>query len=625
MVVADGPRVGLSQPPPCGQQLQMRSTFLQNRGGDGLAKHRREVQKSNVPALEQRSRQVSRRPSARGSMPPSIDNYGKFRLDYRDKGVDELYLHALGREARNGSRACTIPQNFHCSLACSKSYRDGQQAHQHPETLSLAGREAPTVMDAQLAVDHVASHKSAVKQKRLPSQWSASRDPGSDRDSGAEQMLSNSFLEAVAPPDPCQEEGNTLIIGSQRSTGAHQSCRRENFQGSKDRCNSSAVNNRYRRHSRLRTESLDVAMAAAVAGVELGVVEVAAQARKGIAKGKASTVVSSGPRTCNNEGHMLLRRPRVAKTALWMNDELEQKQGSEKRSRNDDQKTAVLLRRERAIEVAEQALKADIGSCPTLSQLAAKLGMEVSDLKGLMMDIESAKAKLWNAHKKMVFKLAQQYGQLGRVPTGDLIAVGMQAIADAALAFDERRGAKLSTYTYTRIRFNMWKALQEETRTVQYTNYHVTRVRQLEQALKKCDSRSSVIDLAESLGWTVEAVKNHLVYQTREVSYEVADACRDTKDNAKMARSLAEESDVHEVCSQDLVRNEIEAALAKLPEKERIVIERVYGLQCDPLSQKEVGVQMKLSHQRISQLRLSGIRTLQRELGHLVPSLVALG
>lgn len=63
--------------------------------------------------------------------------------------------------------------------------------------------------------------------------------------------------------------------------------------------------------------------------------------------------------------------------------------------------------------------------------------------------------------------------------------VGTRAVADAALAFDQKRGAKLSTYVYTRIRFNMWKALQEETRTVHFTSYHITRLRQLDKAMRK--------------------------------------------------------------------------------------------------------------------------------------------
>eukprot|EP00884_Botryococcus_braunii_P018881 jgi/Botrbrau1/5677/Bobra.0071s0018.2 len=436
-----------------------------------------------------------------------------------------VYMKPWGGKPAMGAEHTQFHRIFNTNWRAARTTGTDRQAHQHSETLQMAGQESPAVLDAQFAVDHVAVRKTAVRHNRLPSQWAASKNPGSDRESGAERMLSYSSVETVARPAPRQDEGNNLIIGGKRSTGVHRSCRRVNSQGSKDRCNSSIANNRHRRQSRLRTDSLDVAMAAAVAGVELGAVEVAARIGTGGAKGKSSTVMSTGPRPCDDEGHMLLRRPRVAKTALWMNDQLEQQQGSENLSRTDELKTALLLRRERAIEVAEQALKGETGSSPTLSQLAARLGMEVSDLKGLMTDIEAAKENLWNAHKKMVYKLAQQYGQMGRVPMGDLIAVGTLAVADAALAFDERRGAKLSTYAYTRIRFNMWKALQEETRTVQYTNYHVTRIRQLEQALKKYDSKCSVLDLAEALGWTVEAVKNHLAYKTREISYEVADTC----------------------------------------------------------------------------------------------------
>jgi hypothetical protein len=64
--------------------------------------------------------------------------------------------------------------------------------------------------------------------------------------------------------------------------------------------------------------------------------------------------------------------------------------------------------------------------------------------------------------------------------------VGMEAVYEAAIAYNEQRGAKLSTYAYTRIRFRMWKVLQDENRTVQLTNYHVVRIRHMEKAMKKC-------------------------------------------------------------------------------------------------------------------------------------------
>ncbi len=89
MVVADRPRVVLSQPTPCGQQA-MRSTFLQSKGGNGLPKHRKEEPRINSAALELRSRQLSRRPSARGLMPPPTDYYDEFKLDYRSVEITAI-------------------------------------------------------------------------------------------------------------------------------------------------------------------------------------------------------------------------------------------------------------------------------------------------------------------------------------------------------------------------------------------------------------------------------------------------------------------------------------------------------------------------------------------------------
>jgi hypothetical protein len=68
-------------------------------------------------------------------------------------------------------------------------------------------------------------------------------------------------------------------------------------------------------------------------------------------------------------------------------------------------------------------MQEETDAVPSLSQIAGKLGMGVDDLRDLLVEIEAAKTRLWDAHQNMVFKLARQYMELGGVPLGDLIAV----------------------------------------------------------------------------------------------------------------------------------------------------------------------------------------------------------
>jgi DNA-directed RNA polymerase sigma subunit (sigma70/sigma32) len=69
----------------------------------------------------------------------------------------------------------------------------------------------------------------------------------------------------------------------------------------------------------------------------------------------------------------------------------------------------------------------------------------------------------------------------------------MQAVAAAALAFDETRGAKLSTFMYNQIRFSMWRALQEETHTVHQSLYYLSRWKEIEKAAKKFDRFNALL------------------------------------------------------------------------------------------------------------------------------------
>lgn len=85
-----------------------------------------------------------------------------------------------------------------------------------------------------------------------------------------------------------------------------------------------------------------------------------------------------------------------------------------------------------------EGVQAIYGVPPKLSELAAKLGLQVSELTALQKEIEAGKSRLWRAHKKIVFKLAHQYNTKGGLPVPDLIMVGSFPWSPRAVGYPRR-------------------------------------------------------------------------------------------------------------------------------------------------------------------------------------------
>jgi RNA polymerase primary sigma factor len=80
-------------------------------------------------------------------------------------------------------------------------------------------------------------------------------------------------------------------------------------------------------------------------------------------------------------------------------------------------------------------------------------------------------------------------------------------------------------------------------------------------------------------------------------------------------------SDPQEEAAETLRREEIRRAVARLPERERRILELRFGFDGDPMSLEAIGAELGLTRERIRQLERDALAKLTDELADLAEDL----
>ena len=70
---------------------------------------------------------------------------------------------------------------------------------------------------------------------------------------------------------------------------------------------------------------------------------------------------------------------------------------------------------------------------------------------------------------------------------------------------------------------------------------------------------------------------------------------------------------------RSLLRQTVRCRLERLPERERLIVERRFGLRGKPQSLETVGRELGLTRERVRQLQVQALKRLETELADLAP------
>jgi len=191
----------------------------------------------------------------------------------------------------------------------------------------------------------------------------------------------------------------------------------------------------------------------------------------------------------------------------------------------------------------------------------------------------------------------------------DISSYGVEGLIDSIEKYSPNKGARFETYALMRIRGNIIDKIRSQDFLPRSARKKIKDVKQAQEHLRqKFGRQPSSTEIGELLGLEKEKVDQILAEDTTitsiydkkgssEDSIEIIDTIQDTT-------SLSPQEELEE---KD-VKKELEHALKKLPERERMIMVLYYH---ENMTLKEIGETIEVSESRVCQLHAQSIMKLK--------------
>ena len=232
---------------------------------------------------------------------------------------------------------------------------------------------------------------------------------------------------------------------------------------------------------------------------------------------------------------------------------------------------------------------------------------------------DSARRRMIESNLRLVVKISRRYINRG-LAFLDLIEEGNLGLIRAVEKFDPERGFRFSTYATWWIRQTIERAIMNQTRTIRLPVHILKEINVYHRAAKaltqQLDHEPTAEEIAERVDAPIADVKRMLGLDERISSM---DAPLDSDPDRTLLEAIPDgkAADPADILQNQKVNQYIGEWLDCLPEKQREVVERRFGLAGRDVSTLEqVGMDVGVTRERVRQIQVEALGKLRTLLEH---------
>jgi RNA polymerase nonessential primary-like sigma factor len=230
----------------------------------------------------------------------------------------------------------------------------------------------------------------------------------------------------------------------------------------------------------------------------------------------------------------------------------------------------------------------------------------------------NARQRMIEANLRLVVSVAKHYQHRG-IPLDDLIEEGNLGLIHALEKFDPERGFRLSTYATWWIRHYVERAIMTQARTVRLPVHVVKELSLVLRTLRQFELRGGgnaqgdIRAVAQLLDKPAEEVRQVLTLNEHTASL---DAPLEVDSTLCVADAIADEQspDPEQEIAQAEIDRQVANWVAQLPTKQRLVVERRYGLRGNISTLESVAEELGVTRERVRQIQVDALVQLRRRM-----------